>query len=337
MDIAVSPYHLTTREAPAMAALALARRVVTVVPGGDAGAPLAPDAARAVPAFGRFMKSWAWTVPLWEAGVITTQHEGHTLDADVWGVTQHIEREDSCTPLRHFVRRHEFDDQATYLRAVAHDLLKGGPDPGISLPVAAGLDRFAARRGVLVARGAALSLAQRAEASLAMPVFSIVVPVFLQADAERVLHYREVLGDHIGKLGSACDELLAAVGANGSKEHAPETGEVALAASALTHAYAASRDELLMGSADDDVRVVEGSVALSAVSLPWDAVLTSSVRALEHLSPAHPKNGVARHPTPHATAPAPRTARAVLPELYDGVTGKRCLSLVARPVGHTAR
>lgn len=318
MNVLVSPYHLTTREPAAMAAVALARRVVTVVPSAE-------GTARALPAFARFAKSWSWSVPLWKAGVLGGEYGGLSPEVDVVEATRHIQRDAGCVSIRHFL--HEHGDERAYLTALANDLMKGGPDPGISLPVAAGLDRFAARTGCVVARGAAASLAQRAEASLAVPVFNVVVPVFVQATAERVLHYREVLAEEVARLGAAV-EPLASSGAGGSGETASLARDVQASAAALAAAFETTREELFLGASDDDVRPVAGAVSLSGVRLPWDAVLTSSVRAVEHLSPAL-----------HGAAGGLSQAGAgtsTLPVVRDAVAGKTVLSIVVRPVGRSA-
>jgi hypothetical protein len=62
MLVAVSPYHLTTREPAAIAALLLADRVVTLLPGPDRrGAELA---AERLPHYLDFVLTWEWSVPL---------------------------------------------------------------------------------------------------------------------------------------------------------------------------------------------------------------------------------------------------------------------------------
>ncbi|MEL6741711.1 MAG: DUF2752 domain-containing protein, partial [Planctomycetota bacterium] len=43
-------------------------------------------------------------------------------------------------PLRPLVRPELFEDDRAYLGAVSRDVLKGGPDPALSIPLAAGLD-----------------------------------------------------------------------------------------------------------------------------------------------------------------------------------------------------
>jgi hypothetical protein len=311
VNLVVSPYHLTTREPPAMAALALGRRVITVLPGATG------DTARGVPAFERFMRSWKWTVPLWRAGVLATTLDGQSPERDIADAARYIRADASCVLLRRFLHEHDEGDPAA-LTALANDLMKGGPNPGISLPVAAGLDRFGARTGSIVARSAAVSLAQRAEASLAEPLASAVVPVFLQATAQRILHYREVLADEVARFGAACERLASCE----PSERAAQARDAHVAAGALTHAFERERGELLLGAADDEVRPVEGAVSLALVALPWDAVLASSVRAMGHASGGATASGAE---LVHANV------RGI--KVRDALSGLRVAALVIRSVG----
>ncbi|MCA9287425.1 MAG: hypothetical protein KDA05_02505 [Phycisphaerales bacterium] len=59
MDIVVSPYHLTTREAPAMAALQLADRAITMMPTPFAGTAKR-DVEGAVAAAERIVTGLGW-------------------------------------------------------------------------------------------------------------------------------------------------------------------------------------------------------------------------------------------------------------------------------------
>ena len=171
MDVAVSPYHLTTREAPAMAALLLADRVFTMLPTplDEQGAESAQGATCRVPEYLAFMKSWAWTAPLWKRGVIFASFNGEPSIAEMHDVSARISEVDDLAPLRPFLRTALYEDERSYLGAVAADMLKGGPDPGISVPVSAGIDRFATRHGLIVARSNPTSIVQLAEASLGTP------------------------------------------------------------------------------------------------------------------------------------------------------------------------
>lgn len=359
MDIAVSPYHLTTREAAAMAALLLGRRVLTMLPApvdvasstGDAGGVSgmsALQAAAKIPTYRRFVESWAWTTPLWESGVLQYSREGETLVNDMWAVTQHIDEDHECVALRHFTRKRDYPDEGAYLSAVAADLLKGGPDPGISVPVAAALDRFATRHSILVARSSgprSTSLAQRAEAKLARPVATFSMPMLMQASAGRILHWREVLAKELSSVSASLRRLSEHVAARraGNNDFGGMVGRDAdalcEATNVLSAAAAERHEELMMGSIDDDVRAVESIATISCVPLPWNAVLTSSVRAIDSLHGAGSAKGNGTKAVMSVGEDEPSTGaeaeRAIA--RYDSVRGKSFLALVVKVVGQGKR
>jgi hypothetical protein len=167
-----------------------------------------------------------------------------------------------------------FEDHERYLDALARDLLKAGPDPGITVPVAAGLDMFALRHHAMVARSDPASVVQKAEAELGAPAFAAAVPVLLQAGAERILAARDLLEPQLGPLREALDRVS-------SEGQDPASARTSLAgpASAYAAAFEAGREELLSGEPDDEVRVMDGTVMLSGVWLPPDCVLESSLWA----------------------------------------------------------
>ena len=196
MDIVVSPYHLTTREAPAMAALQVASRVVTMMPTPFSGVSRrdVEGAARTAPRYREFMASWRWSGPLWEAGVIAPHHEGFDAAEHVRLAFDRIAADARYAPLRPLMKPHVFESEREYLQAVAGDVLKGGPDPAITVPVAAGIDRFAARHGLAVARAHPTSISQRAEARLGERLLALAIPALTQASADRILALRALLG-----------------------------------------------------------------------------------------------------------------------------------------------
>ena len=275
---AISPYHLTTREPAAMAALQLAEHAVTMLP-----TPFSPglgvsrrDVGRAVhaaPEYLAFMESWSWAEPLFAEGVVGSVYAGEDAAADVRRACDRIDDDDRYGPLRPLMRRALFEDEAAYLRTIARDVLKAGPDPGVSIPVAAGLDAFAQRHGLVPIRPEASSLAQRAERRLATDLFALSLPVLLQASAERVLLARALLADEAHELGLA---LLEAIDAGGPVDAARA------AADRFASAFDRERDHLLAPPGRDEldeVRTVPGTVTLRAVSSPADAVLRSSAEA----------------------------------------------------------
>ncbi len=246
-------------------------------------------AAGQVPAYLAFMKSWTWTAGLWRAGVLVAEVEDQSAVEDMHEVFGQVGRDEHLAPLRRFMHEGLAEDEQAYLSALAADVLKGGADPGISVPVMAGMDRFATRHQLLVARPQPTSMVQVVEAKMGLSLVAVALPVLVQADADRLLHVREVLADVLGRLRGAIDALALAacevqdgllVSAGVPKE---EAAEVEQAAAAYVTAYEARREDLLDDGAADEVRVVEGTVRLAAIRMPADVVLRSSLAAVAGL------------------------------------------------------
>lgn len=310
MIVAVSPYHLTTREIPATVSLLLATQAVTVMPGVDAaGERKAQQAGRHVPGYVRFIETWAWTLPLWRSGAIASSYEGIDAGPDVRRCCELIEHDERLAALRPFMKPGLTSDTDEYLHAVARDVIKGGPDPAISVPLAGGLDRFATRIGAIVARPEAASVAQRAEAAMAAPVAAVVVPALVRASGERIAEVREHLHEQLEALRAA---ITAAV--DGGAEAAVLKRNLSTAAGDYTRAFEAAQHELV-DPLDEDCRCVAGPVALTIVKLPEDAALSSSALAARSVLGGKPaaggKNALAVRSDPSAGPVAAMYIRAV--------------------------
>lgn len=264
----VSPYHLTTREAPALAALLLCEQVCTLVPAPAERAEAEALAERA----GRYAKvveAWRWTVPMWAEGVLTAEIDGCEPMAAVRAAQREIFEQPMWSGLRGVLEGRAYDEGEAAMEALAHDLLRGGPDPAMSVPVAAGLDRFAAQHGWLAVRSAAASVTQKFEEQAARPLAGVTVPIIVQGRAERVLEAREVLAEELEGLraelsrAAACEADVAALRA---------------AASAYRAAFAAQRDAFAETD-EDEVRLIVGEASVKVVEMSADVVLEASERA----------------------------------------------------------
>jgi hypothetical protein len=294
-----------------MASLLLAERVLTMLPTpGSASATQATAAGARIPGYLAFMNSWSWTVPLWQAGVMIAEHEGQTAVADMQAVSGRVESDELLAPLRRFMHTELYQDEQAYLSAVAADMLKGGPDPGINVPVAAGIDRFATRHQMLVARAQPSSVVQVAESKMGERLEAIALPVLLQADADRILHAREVLADVLEGLWDAYDDLT---------DDIPDGASLSEAATAYSNAYEERQHELTEGGEDDQVRIIEGAVTINAVRMPSDVVLRSSLAAVEGLTGRQKS--------------APVAIEGSIPALYDPFASQSFISLVIKPLG----
>ncbi|MCB9840425.1 MAG: hypothetical protein H6809_02085 [Phycisphaeraceae bacterium] len=282
MDIVVSPYHLTTREAPAMAALQLADRAITMMPTPFAGTAKrdVEGAVAAAPKYMAFMESWRWAAPLWEAGVLAPSVDGLDAAGDVREAFDRIGADDRYADLRPLMKPHVFEHERDYLQAIAGDVLKGGPDPAISVPVAAGMDRFAARHGLAVARAFPASVSQKAEARLGQRLGAFAVPFLAQGAAERVLDLRDELADVLDDLRAALGAVIDSGGALLAGPTGGPMGDVEIAARAYTRAFDDLRDDLCALAGPDEPRVVSATLAVSVVRLPGGAVLDASVAAM---------------------------------------------------------
>jgi hypothetical protein len=272
-EAVVSPYHLTTREAAGMVALQLAERVVTLLlTPSEEGVVAARTAAARTPAYRRYVESWAWARALFDEGVIETTDAGEDPAGYVRTAGIEIAESAAFAPLREFLHPALFEDERSWLSQVAADVLKAGPDPAVSIPIAAGLDAFAAAHGLVVARSGASSVAQRAEARLGRVLFRVSVPVLVQGSAERVLLVRALLDAERAGLASA----VTAAFEEGSG------GVVRAAAGRYAEAFERERADLCAPPGrgeEDEVRVIVGEASLVGMVLPADAVLRSSLAA----------------------------------------------------------
>ena len=281
MIVVVSPYHLVSREAPALASLLLADQVVTLLPAPlGAGSAAARQAAARSPWYARFVDALAWTAPLWREGVLAKHLGEEDPGADMREVVDRIRDEPALLALRPLIREALFESEHTYLSALGSDLTRGGPDPAITSPLAAALDRFARRHRAAVARPQPVSVVQRAEASLGTPALGIALPLFVQATGDHLLLAREILGPELAVLRRLLERITLAVTRGESPE--PIARELPGAGAAYAHAFEShARD--LAHAPDDEVRPVVASVVITAQAMPVEAVLRSSIVAMGSL------------------------------------------------------
>lgn len=318
MHAAISPYHLTSREPAALAALLLAERVLTVLPTGPGSVTKASVRAwlRDAPRYVRLLESWRWSGALWRAGVIRSTLDGLDAADLADDARAAIAREDAWSPLRAFEHRdlHEPEDR---LDAWCADLLKGGPDPGWCVPVVAGLDRFARAHGLVGVRSGGRgaravtppSLTQRAESLLGRACFSVGVPVLLAAGGEVILRAREVLEPELVPLREA---MAQALGSDPGPEAREGQARVRTAAARLGAAFDAVKREWVDRDDEQGVRVEAGLVRIEARRLPADAALRASVAALRAAEAARARAARGGAPSIELPPPAEPAALPVL-------------------------
>ncbi len=335
MIVAVSPYHLTTREPPAMAALLLAERVVTILPAPLTGSSRekAEAMAHELPRFRRLLQSWEWLVPLWRTGVVCNACKGASPVEDAREACRTLARDGRYASLAPLMRPELFDDEHHYLDALSHDLNRAGPDPGVTIPIHAGLDWFAVRQGLGSMRPEPASVAQRAEVPLAKKILTLAVPALTRAGPETLLQARQALSTPLAEwrktlmtAASPCVETL----------NDPDTSSVELLGRA-TRAYAAEFASIRqdLDHDEDEIESVEGMLKLTVVSLPADAVLRSSVSAIERVRPAAMSGHVA---APNGHRPGESTNEGespLLPAFPHPFEGRRLMGIIVSVMGQS--
>lgn len=271
-----------------MLALMLGTGVITLMPRptqGQTREGVKATIAKA-PRYLRLMESWRWCGGLWKSGVIRSEFAGQTPADELQGVYETIAGDDALAPLRPLTRgavqrAGESADKA--LDFIAGDMLRGGPDPGINIPISAALDRFAIRHRLCVVRSGAASVAQRVESKLARKVFSFAVPIMLRAGGERIEMLRTDLAAPLDVLRSAIGEMLDRVDADQTPAKVDQD-RLTRAASAFAKAFDHWAAVNAVGDDENDERITTGYVSISGVVMPGDAVLRSSraaVRAIQ--------------------------------------------------------
>lgn len=283
----VSPYHLTTREAPALAALLFADRVVTIRP-TPLGGESRPEVGRAMdlaPWFLRLLDSWRWSSALWRAGVVCAGFEGDGPVESLREVCEELACSERLRSLRGFAHKELFDDERGHLELICRDLLRGGADPGVSLPTAAAVDLFAGRHGYLAVRaGGGTSAAQRAEALMGRVVFEIALPALTQASGLRLLEARGELCEELSSLRSAMVGLVRESLGDGVVVGGEGFEVLREAVRRYAARFESVRGGLTFGDDEEGRRVTTGWLTLTASVMPTDAVWRSSLAAFGRLS-----------------------------------------------------
>ncbi len=292
VDLVLSPYDLTLVDAAACAACVLGERVCTAMPlPATLERAAVLRALAGAPRYARLMEVWRWSVPLWRAGVLGSLLDGEHADGDAGAVRARVGAGGASGPwgaLAAYAHAGLDVESEEGLDLAAADLLKGGPDPGLALPVCAGLDAFAARIGAVAVRrgGGALvgkgrarveSVAQQAERRLGETVAQVMVAIPAGADAEAILGARAATAAARGGLGAAIEAALDE-GAG-----ADEVARVRSAAAEFSGAMLAHDGSARRGGAGED-GVAWARVALRR--LPVDATLLAAVAAEAKLNGA---------------------------------------------------
>lgn len=284
-DGIVSPYEFHARSVGVYAALTLARRVLTALPtdgAGDTSALRPDDLPRTIAT----AEAWSWSGSLWREGVLTPAFDGAGPLDDVGGVCDEIEAIDAWAPIRPMIAPRLFDDTRARLEAISRDLIHGGVNPGVSIPVSCGVARFASRTGALMFRSPASSTVMKLEARSTTIGARCAVPVLDGVDARTLLTLRSTLEATLEPLRDAMDETVATLRSAGVTEddlRGVEREVLMPAADAYAEEFEAHRRVLCERADDEGSRYRVRSLTLGFGASDPDGVLRASVLAAQSM------------------------------------------------------
>lgn len=294
MRLVLSPYDLSSRSVAAFTAVLLAEPALGVTtllprPFGDPSPSAVRDAATTTPRYQRLIDHWRWSAPLWKAGVLRGEDEsGSPLD-EARALCRRIEADGELEPLRRLVSADLLRDEAAYLDAVSRDLLRGGGDPAISVPIEAGIAMFAARRGAMLVRGPSAGAARRHEAPRESSRLRLSLQIPTRGEAAELLIIRDHLAAAFEPVRAS---LRGAVGAliEGALDKQC-TDDLARCCEALSAEFAASigRGGVLARRGLDTDLLEPAIVTMTMARAPADADLLLAARALQALHGAAPR------------------------------------------------
>lgn len=310
-----------------MAAVLLADQVYTLLPSPRGTSPTtARSAADRVPEYLDMIRSWQWSQPLWEAGVVLPSvDELANPAAEMASAWKRLTTDPACASLGPLMRLDLFGSEDDYLQAVAQDVLRAGPDPGVSVPVMLGLDRYAARHALTVVRPEPSSVVQKAEQRLSVrrDRFALVVPVLLQADADSIVIARDMLEPELEALRAAMDAAVDALhlfpqrGDGPGPEREAWCARAREAAERYADAFDAHLPEIAACQDDDAPALMRGLVSVTLSTLPVDVVLHASTMATQKMG-----SRPARTIPPNELAPADELASASVSSMVVRVMSK---------------
>lgn len=299
MLITISPYDLTSRAPSAMAALLLADEAATLVP-APLDAPDGPshDAGSGVLLvnLGVLIAKWAWSLPLWRAGVVSPGLGGVALLEEVERVRASILGGAGDSALRRIVERYDrAGDAPNFYDAISRDILRSGTEPGVSVPIAVALERFAGATGSLLARAPAASITERIEERGVRGLMGVAVPCVLGASGEGLLIARQLLAPALDPFRASIDEVLDIIRSGGdtADQQAEWSESVEPAARELVEHFKSERSAIMQAEGDDcrptmmmvTIGIQPGGTAMRSAMRAADAVMPARGRARERVIP----------------------------------------------------
>lgn len=223
-DLIISPYDLSARSGAAVAACWLGDRVATLMPAPGRDQPRDPSALarHGSPAFERLAESWRWSAPLWQAGVVVPGMDGESVSAALAREAESIARDPAMTPLKHLMDRSTSGDESRFFDSVCRDLVIGGSNPAVTVPMTSAVEGFASAHGLTLVRETPKSLMGRIERSGSRPVFRFSMLTVVQADASDLIELRQSASESLGPIRAAMAALVRSVRQGGDERRSAE-------------------------------------------------------------------------------------------------------------------
>ncbi len=294
MRLVLAPYDLLPPSIEASLALTLASEsggVVTLAPApleGDSPESLREAGAK-TPRFLRLLDAWRWSAPLWRAGLLRGRHLDHLPLDEIRAACARLAHDPAAASLRPYARRRLFSDPDAYLDSLSRDLLRGGGDPAMTLPVRAGFERFAARHALILVRGEPRPHSRRLggrSPTASSPLLRLTIPLLTGEAATSLLALRAMLRPQLDSLRHALASALARAREAGGERLLERQRDAEPDRAAC--AYAEAFREALPGLLDEASRAGEAvrpaEAAFSASVLAAGSTIRAAARALDRIA-----------------------------------------------------
>jgi len=283
MHLTISPYDLTHRAPGAVGALLVGEGAATIVRIGGAWQDGDPeDGAEESPALSRVLDAWRWTMPLWSAGILgPTDAAGRSGIALVADALDAMELSRDHPILARLAARARTSDRSRLAENLCIDILRGGRDPSVSVPIASALERFSAETGWPLVICPTGSVVGGIELRMARPFAGMDCPTPIGAPGDAIVHLRQRLAPELDAARGVLTEgfRLARSGASNADATDFERSAMIPAADSLRRACASIAGTVRAHSGAREWAMVRYTIA----KLPPNAMARAAEIAAGHM------------------------------------------------------
>lgn len=312
MQLLLSPYEISASSPAATAAMLLGNDhagVLAVQPGPFA--EVTPERARELamlaPSFARLLDAWSWTGPLWRGGLVRAAGSGRAL-ADMIARSRAELTADPALTAAHSVLGTIADDETAFVEALSRDLIRGGSDPALSLPLVSVAERLAAESESALICGDAAGLIWKPRLG-AGPALSFSIPLPLGASGDELLNWRESLASPLTSLRESLAEAVTYARAARLNGHATA---VRLAAESYATAF---RSSPVAEARNTSGRPSEAMISLSIT--PSGQAVRDAVARLSRVAPQRARRELSASESTIAARTRPIAVLRVRPSAWD--------------------